>query len=134
MAMQTAFRSEERFTQAGFFDWLQEYGHLAQGRYELIDGRIIMTPPAGFPHSDVIVELVAVLHRHVNGRGLGRVLESSAGYELPSGDTPAQSSRQRSGYGRDEFAVECSRISCSRSKPSFAILARQLIQTPEDVY
>ena len=36
--MQTAFRSEERFTQAQFCDWLQEYGRWAQGRYELIGG------------------------------------------------------------------------------------------------
>jgi Uma2 family endonuclease len=89
MAMQTAFRSEERFTQAQFCEWLREYGRLAPGRYELIGGRIVMTPPAGFPHSNVIVALVSILHRHVAELGLGQVLESSAGYELPSGDTLA---------------------------------------------
>jgi len=87
--MQTAFRSEERFTQAQFYDWLREYGRWAKGRYELIGGRIVMTPRAGYPHSKVIVELVAILHRYVKERGLGEVLESSAGYELPSGDTLA---------------------------------------------
>jgi Uma2 family endonuclease len=87
MAMETAFRSEERFTQAQFCEWLQEYGHRAPGRYELIGARIVMTPPAGLPHSNVIVALVSILHRHVEEHGLGQVLESSAGYELPSGDT-----------------------------------------------
>jgi Uma2 family endonuclease len=89
MAMQTAFRSEERFTQAQFYEWLREYGRLAQGRYELVDGRIVMTPPAGFPHSNIVARLVAGLLRHVEERRLGQVLESSAGYELPSGDTLA---------------------------------------------
>ena len=87
--MQTAFRSEERFTQAQFYDWLREYGRWAKGRYELIGGRIVMTPPAGFPHSKVIVKLVTILLPHVEKRGLGEVFESSAGYELPSGDTLA---------------------------------------------
>jgi Uma2 family endonuclease len=89
MAMQTAFRSEERFTQAQFYDWLREYGRWAKGRYELIGGRIVMTPPAGFPHSKVIAKLVSILLPYVEERRLGEVFESSAGYELPSGDTLA---------------------------------------------
>ena len=87
--MQTAFRSEERFSQAEFHEWLRDYSRWAPGRHELIDGRIVVTPPAGFPHSDVVAKLVALLLVHVESRGLGKVRESSAGYEFPSGDTLA---------------------------------------------
>lgn len=85
--METAFRSEERFTQPQFLEWLEENEGFLSGRCELIDGAVVLTPPARYPHSDVTTNLVLAIGAYVANRRLGRVYESSAGYELPSGDT-----------------------------------------------
>ncbi|MFN2376363.1 MAG: Uma2 family endonuclease, partial [Candidatus Binatia bacterium] len=85
--METAFRSDERFTQAEFLHWLEENEGFLSGRCELIGGAIVMSPPARYPHGDITANLVLAIGTHVADRGLGRVYESSAGYELPSGDT-----------------------------------------------
>jgi Uma2 family endonuclease len=85
--METAFRSEERFTQPQFLEWLEENEGFLSGHCELIDGAVVLTPPARYPHSDVTTNLVLAIGAHVAKRRLGRVYESSAGYELPSGDT-----------------------------------------------
>lgn len=87
MVVDTPFRSEERFTQQEFFAWLQRRPASDVHHYELIRGRIVMTPPAGWPHgvldARILGRLVAVVDEH----GLGVVQGSSAGYDLPSGDT-----------------------------------------------
>jgi Uma2 family endonuclease len=87
MVVDTPFRSEERFTQQEFFAWLQRRPASDINHYELIRGRIVMSPPAGWPHgalgSRINAKLYAVVERH----GLGIVQDSSAGYDLPSGDT-----------------------------------------------
>jgi Uma2 family endonuclease len=85
--METAFRSVERFTQPQFLEWLEENEGFLSGRCELIDGAVVLSPPARYPHSDVTTNLVLAIGAHVAERRLGRVYESSAGYELPSGDT-----------------------------------------------
>ena len=83
---ETAFRSEERFTADEFRQWLAERPRGDINHYELINGRIVMTPPAAWPHGDVEGALVMLLRSHVSKLQLGKVLGSSAGYELPSGD------------------------------------------------
>ena len=45
------------------------------------------TPPAGWPHGSVEAALVVPIGQYVQSRKLGVVLGSSAGYDLPSGDT-----------------------------------------------
>lgn len=85
--METAFRSEERFTQAEFLDWLHERPSSDINHYELLGGHIVMTPPAGYPHSPIAARIVAAMLEHVSARRLGIVNESSAGFDLPSGDT-----------------------------------------------
>ena len=85
--MQTAFRSEERFTQAEFWDWLQKLPADDIHHYELINGQIVMTPPAGYPHEKVIMRIIHALLQHVVPGALGEVLGSSAGYDFPSGNT-----------------------------------------------
>jgi Uma2 family endonuclease len=87
MEMDTAFRSEEQFTQAEFFEWLQKRPRADINHYELLGRHIVMTPPAGYPHSPIAVNLVIAIAKHVRAASLGVVNESSAGYELPSGDT-----------------------------------------------
>jgi Uma2 family endonuclease len=87
MLPDTAFRSEETFTQEEFRRWLEERAISDDGRYELLRGRIVMTPPAGYPHGELEAVLVASLHDHVKAGKLGTVRGSSAGFDLPSGDT-----------------------------------------------
>ncbi|MFN2426278.1 MAG: Uma2 family endonuclease [Candidatus Binatia bacterium] len=86
-AIQTAFRSSERFTQTEFLIWLEEHGAMLSGTCELIGGSIVMAPPAGYPHSSVVTRLVFAMTDHVRTRELGQVEAPSAGYALPSGDT-----------------------------------------------
>jgi Uma2 family endonuclease len=83
----TAFRSDERFTQRQFRRWVDQRPRSDINRYELIDGRIVMTPPAGQLHASVEAALVHLLREHVTANGLGNVFGSSAGYDLPSGET-----------------------------------------------
>lgn len=46
-----------------------------------------MSPPAGWPHGSVETNISTLLTNFARPRGLGIVLGSSAGYDLPSGDT-----------------------------------------------
>ena len=87
MIADTAFRSDEHFDQKQFRRWLDARPASDINHYELINGRIIMTPPAGWPHGGVEAALVSPLTQYVQSRKLGVVLGSSAGYDLPSGDT-----------------------------------------------
>lgn len=85
--LETTFISEQRFTQQQFACWLLSRPSHDINHYELIDGRIIMTPPAGWPHGKTESGVHALLHNYVKMKGLGITLGSSAGYDLPTGDT-----------------------------------------------
>lgn len=85
--METAFRSEEHFTQEEFRQWLESVPASDVNRYELVNGRIVMSPPAKFRHGLVEAKLHAAITPHVRDRGLGITLGSSAGFDLPTGDT-----------------------------------------------
>ncbi len=87
MPLETAFRSEETFTQEEFRAWLDELPASDINHYELIRGRIVMSPPAGWPHGGVGSTLNLLIGSHVRERRLGILLDASAGYDLPSGDT-----------------------------------------------
>jgi Uma2 family endonuclease len=87
MVMETAFRSEETFTQEEFRHWLDERPASDVNHYELIRGRIVMSPPAGWRHGGVGARLVSLIDQHVRAKRLGRIFDSSTGYELRSGDT-----------------------------------------------
>lgn len=87
MREDTAFISSEIFGQEDFRRWLLRRPASDLHGYELIRGRIVMTPPARWPHGQVEARIVSTLTAFVDPRGLGIVLGSSAGYELPSGDT-----------------------------------------------
>jgi Uma2 family endonuclease len=87
MTPHTAFRSEEEFTQQQFRRWVDQRPRADINHYELIHGRIVMTPPAGQIHASVEATLAYLLGQHVANNRLGTVFGSSAGYDLPSGDT-----------------------------------------------
>ncbi|MBI2567311.1 MAG: Uma2 family endonuclease [Candidatus Schekmanbacteria bacterium] len=55
------------------------------GRCELIDGRIVALPPAGFEHGDIEGNIYAVLRLFVRGQKLGRVATGEVGCKLPNG-------------------------------------------------
>lgn len=54
--------------------------------YELLRGKIIMSPPAGWPHGSIESRLNGPLGMFVRSRGLGEVFGSSQGFRLPSDD------------------------------------------------
>lgn len=82
-----AFRSDEHFTQRQFRRWVDTRPGSDINHYELIDGRIVMTPPAGWTHGRVEIRLARLLDEHVTRHKLGVAFGSSTGYDLPSGDT-----------------------------------------------
>lgn len=84
--METAFASEGRFTPGQFRTWAERRPADDRNRYELLDGRIAVTPPPGWPHSRIAARMACRLLLHVEKGRLGEVLESSAGYDLPTGD------------------------------------------------
>jgi Uma2 family endonuclease len=82
------FESAEIFTQAEFAEWVAARPG-DDNRYELLNGRILMNPPAGWPHGEAEADLLGPIQQFVRGRDLGRVFGPSQGFELPSGDTVA---------------------------------------------
>lgn len=84
---ETAFVSTQTFSQKAFKRWVEKRPATDVNRYELTDGRIVMTPPAGWGHGEIELRLGSALLNFVEKNKLGRVFGSSTGYNLPSGDT-----------------------------------------------
>ncbi|HKA54734.1 MAG TPA: Uma2 family endonuclease [Candidatus Binatia bacterium] len=84
---QTAFISTETFTQDEFEAWLAELPPWDRNHYELINGSVVMSPPAGWPHGNTEARIVRVLGNCAAQYQSGEVFGSSTGYRLPSGDT-----------------------------------------------
>jgi len=85
--MQPVFESVETFTIEEFERFVDE--REAQGdihHYELLHGRIVMNPPAGWPHGLSEGRFVSRLEVFVSQRQLGYVFGSSQGFVFPSGD------------------------------------------------
>lgn len=75
------------FTQAEFRTWLDERPDGEHGHYELLNGRIVVSPPAGWPHGLIAVNVTLALRLYADVHRIGRVFDSSAGFDLPTGDT-----------------------------------------------
>ena len=69
MTAEAAFRSDEHFTQDEFRRWLDDRPQSDINHYELINGRIVMIPPAGWPHGRVGMALSSRLNEHVSSHG-----------------------------------------------------------------
>jgi len=74
-------------TQAEFRAWLDDRPEGGRGHYELLNGRIVVSPPAGWPHGQIAVNVTLALRQHADRHRIGRVFDSSTGFDLPSGDT-----------------------------------------------
>jgi Uma2 family endonuclease len=83
---QTTFVSTEIFTQDAFEEWLSELPQEDINRYELLNGSIVMGPPATWPHANTGARIVRELGNCAAQHQLGKVFDSSIGYRLPSGD------------------------------------------------
>jgi len=82
------FESTESVTQEQFAEFIAERERAGDtGHYELLNGRVVMNPPAGYPHGQIGNRLQRVLGNYVAEHNLGEVFDSSQGFDLPSGDT-----------------------------------------------
>ena len=65
MPSTTTFRSDATFTPRTFRRWVNSRPMSDINRYELVGGRIVMTPPAGWLHGSIEAHVVAALQQHV---------------------------------------------------------------------
>ncbi len=82
-----AFRSLDRMSQEEFAQWLETLPPQDLHHYELLDGFVVMEPPAGWPHGGIGALVVNRLLSFLGDKPLGLVCDSSQGFDLPSGDT-----------------------------------------------
>ncbi|HXF06128.1 MAG TPA: Uma2 family endonuclease [Blastocatellia bacterium] len=85
----SAFVSVETFTSEEFERLMAELPPSDPNTYELIRGRILMTPPPGWPHGLYESRVVTALTAFVQTRNLGLVFGSSQGFRLTEEDTVA---------------------------------------------
>ena len=82
-----AFRSFDRMTQTEFARWLETVPAGDLHHYELLDGFVVREPPAGWPHGGIEIQIASRLQAFLNAHPVGRLLGSSQGFDLPTGDT-----------------------------------------------
>jgi Uma2 family endonuclease len=87
MDLETGYFESEPWCTLEEFDRFIRQHENERERYELLNGRITMTPPPAWPHSEVDVLVARVLANFVVERQLGRVLHNGS-VALPSGDVP----------------------------------------------
>jgi Uma2 family endonuclease len=85
--VELSFESTTPMTQSDFFGWAGDRSRWDLHHYELLNGRVVMNPPAGYPHGSIGSRLQRVLSNFVVDHAVGEVFDSSQGFELPSGDT-----------------------------------------------
>ena len=74
-------------TQKQFAHWLETLPANDLHHYELLDGFVVMEPPASWPHGEIGGEVSYRIKSYLRRRPLGRVFDSSQGFSLPTGDT-----------------------------------------------
>ncbi|HCF59899.1 MAG TPA: hypothetical protein DFS52_18140 [Myxococcales bacterium] len=82
-----SFESTQSMGQSEFAGWVEKRARSDDHRYELLNGRVVMTPPAGHPHGWIEGRFQRLLGNYAADNRLGEVFGSSQGFELPSGDT-----------------------------------------------
>lgn len=81
------FESVTTMEQVEFERWIGQHLGPDRHRYELLNGRVVMNPPAGWPHGEIEANVVRVIGTFVRETAVGKVFGSSQGFELPTGDT-----------------------------------------------
>lgn len=81
------FESITTMDQGAFAAWIESRPAHDLNHYELLNGRVVMMPPAGWPHGGVEARLLRRMGNVAEPAKLGRVCGSSQGFELPTGDT-----------------------------------------------
>ena len=81
------FESITTMDQASFADWVESRPAHDDHHYELLNRRVVMMPPAGWPHGNVEGRLLRRMGNVAEPSGSGLVFGSSQGFELPTGDT-----------------------------------------------
>lgn len=81
------FESTTTMDQRSFARWIAARPPHDDNHYELLSGRVVMMPPAGWPHGSVEARLVHRLSGVAEAGDHGPVFGSSQGFELPTGDT-----------------------------------------------
>ncbi|MSP61292.1 MAG: Uma2 family endonuclease [Myxococcales bacterium] len=82
------FESTETVSQEEFALFAEEREGLGDiYHYELLNGRIVMNPPAGYPHGSIESTVHLLIGNFVRQRAIGFAFGSSQGFDLPSGDT-----------------------------------------------
>lgn len=82
-----SFESTSGVSQEDFAEWCRQIEGRDPNFYELLNGRMVMTPPAGYPHGSVEINVGTLIAEFVKARKLGKVFGPSQGFDLPSGDT-----------------------------------------------
>jgi hypothetical protein len=77
--VETSFISTESFDQREFKRWVENCPPTDINHYELTNGRIVRTPPAGWGHGEIEARLVHILVDFAETNNLGRVFGSSTG-------------------------------------------------------
>jgi Uma2 family endonuclease len=56
------------------------------GKYELVDGELVLMPPAGYEHGGYAYNIGGALHHHVRLKRLGRIVDGQTGFWMKSGN------------------------------------------------
>lgn len=81
------FESAECLTQDDFAIWVEQRSAADPSHYELLNGRIVMNPPAGYPHGRSDQKVTLRIGGFVEVHDLGITFGPDQGFALPSGDT-----------------------------------------------
>jgi Uma2 family endonuclease len=84
--LDVTFQSIQTYSVQDFLSILDRLPPDDPGRYELIDGRIVMAPPASSEHGRTGSRIGSKLSTFILVHILGEPFDSSAGFILPSGD------------------------------------------------
>lgn len=85
--MEPVFESIGKFTPEEFTAFVRERERRGDiSHFELLRGKIVMSPPAGWPHGSIEARISGPLGAFVRSRKLGEVFGSSQGFHLPSND------------------------------------------------
>jgi Uma2 family endonuclease len=52
------------------------------GRWEIVEGRLVTMTPTGYEHAGIVATITALLHQHVTSQRLGRVVTGETGFIL----------------------------------------------------